>query len=68
MTAPSLRAILRAPIATRRTDPMSRLTITDAQGRVKEVRNALHAFGALHPFTFGTATLVVGLVLGAVFL
>lgn len=44
---------------------MSRLTIYDAHGKAKEVRNALHAFGAMHPFTFATAAALVGFVLGA---
>lgn len=34
--------------------------ISDAKGRVKEFRNGLHKFGAMHPFTFGTITFLIG--------
>jgi hypothetical protein len=42
------------------------ITIIDAEGRAKEVRNRLRAFGAQHPFTLATATLIVGFLLGLV--
>ena len=45
---------------------MPRLTIYDAQGRMTEVKGAIRAFGAKHPLTLGTITLVVGLVVGLV--
>lgn len=40
------------------------IRLIDAEGRVKDLRNAAHVFGAKHPFTFGTITLVAGLVIG----
>lgn len=45
---------------------MPHLTIYDAQGKVKEIRSALHAFGALHPFSFATFTAIAGLVVGLI--
>lgn len=41
--------------------------IEDANGRVKVFRNSAHAWGAKNPFTFGTITLVIGLVVGGWF-
>lgn len=30
----------------------------------RETRNTLHAYGMKHPFTFGTMTLIGGLIIG----
>ena len=43
------------------------ITIRDAKGRVKEVRNQLHAFGVMHPFTLATAAFIAGLVVRSLF-
>lgn len=45
---------------------MPRITIYDAQGRITEVKGAIRAFGAKHPLTLATITLVAGLVLGLI--
>lgn len=45
---------------------MPHLTITDAQGRIKEIRSRLHAFGALHPFSLSTFAAIAGLVVGLI--
>jgi hypothetical protein len=42
------------------------LRLTDADGRIKEFRNAAHIFGAKNPFTFGTITLVIGFIAGLI--
>jgi hypothetical protein len=39
--------------------------IKTAKGQTKYARNALHAFGMGNPFTFGTITLVIGFIAGA---
>jgi hypothetical protein len=43
---------------------MAQTTVKDVEGRVKVFRNAAHAWGARNPFSFGTITLVVGLIVG----
>jgi hypothetical protein len=40
-------------------------SVQNAKGQVKQARNALHAFGMSNPFTFGTITLIVGFIAGA---
>lgn len=45
---------------------MPNLTITNAKGEIKIVRNWLHAFGALHPFSLATGALIIGLVVGLI--
>lgn len=43
---------------------MTRLTVYNSANRkAKEVRNALHAFGVMHPFTLATAAALGGFVL-----
>lgn len=42
------------------------ITIKDAQGRVKEVRNAAHAFGVIHPFTLASFAAAAGFVLALI--
>lgn len=45
---------------------MTRLTITDAEGRAKEVKSAIRAFGVQHPLTLGTIAAVAGFIAGAI--
>lgn len=41
-----------------------KVNFTDAKGKVEEQRKLLHAWATKNPFTFGTITLVIGIVLG----
>lgn len=42
----------------------AKAVLTDAEGRVKEFRNGLHAFGASNPFTLATVALALGFAIG----
>lgn len=42
------------------------ITIIDAQGRAKEIKSRVRAFGVQNPLTLATITAVVGFVVGLV--
>ena len=43
------------------------LKITDAEGRVTEVKNRIRAFGVRNPLTLSTITGAAGLLIGLLF-